>query len=115
MSSITILSFFAVVIGLFSSVPQIMAMLSKRSAAGQSPTGWGMGLVVNLTMAYVNFAGLHASMLGLGNIISALLCFIAVACTLQLPRHIEHRSVLDLPTQEFEVVRELVRQRSGDN
>jgi uncharacterized protein with PQ loop repeat len=107
---IPILSFLAVILGLFSAIPQIVAMLRHKNAAGQSTSGWLIGLITNTIMAYVNLVGLHISVLGIGNIVSATLCAMAAACTVRLPKK-QHFTILEMPTQEFEIIKDLVAQR----
>lgn len=105
-----ILSTIAILAGLAGTIPQIRAMLANRSAAGQSPAGWATGIGVNLIMAYINDVGYHACLLAMGNLAGALLCAVALACTLMLPRQAPHpeHTVADLPTGEFMAVREAV-------
>ena len=79
MNSISLASSIAMAVGLAAALPQIIRMLRARSANGQSIVGWGMGLVANLAMAYVNFLGFHATFLAGSNMLSASLCVAAMA------------------------------------
>jgi hypothetical protein len=78
MSLLALLSTTAIIIGLGSALPQLVAMVRARSAAGQSSLGWGLGAFVNGLMTYVNFAGYHAPVLALGNVASVVICLMAV-------------------------------------
>lgn len=84
MSILSIASTFAIVLGLASTVPQIATMLRTRSAHGQSPLGWTLGLSVNVLMGYVNIAGFHAPLLGVGNLAGAALNAVALTCVMRL-------------------------------
>jgi hypothetical protein len=113
MSLITIFSTVAMVLGLGGILPQLARMISKRSAAGQSPTGWGMGLVANLSMAYVNATGFGAAMLCAYNLATGLLCAAAMGLVLVLGRRGEPAAtplfvVDDMPTQELHGLREAI-------
>jgi hypothetical protein len=77
-NSISVISTIAMAVGLAASLPQIVRMLATRSSAGQSVLGWGMGLVTNLSMAYVNLFGFGAKALMISNVFSALLCVTAM-------------------------------------
>jgi hypothetical protein len=66
-------------LGLAAALPQIMRMFTTRSSGGQSLLGWGMGLLTNLSMAYVNLFGFGAKALMLSNVFSAALCVAAMA------------------------------------
>lgn len=128
MSFITLLSTVAIVIGLASGLPQLSAMLRNRSAAGQSAFGWGLGVFVNAMMAYVNFAGYHATALAAGNVLSVATCLTAVALVLRFgtvapalepatPRPAGAIPVSDLATHEFWALREHLEheaQRRGE-
>lgn len=89
MNLLPVISTIAIVLGLAGVLPQIVAMLSRRSAAGQSSLGWTLGVAVNAMMAYVNLAGYGALALAFGNAAGGLLCAVALACTMRLPRAIE--------------------------
>lgn len=78
MNSISLISSIAMAVGLAASLPQIVRMLSTRSAGGQSVVGWGMGFLTNVSMGYVNFFGFHATALTISNAFSALLCVTAM-------------------------------------
>lgn len=86
MSFLSIASSIAIVLGLTGTVPQIVAMLRRRSAAGQSPVGWGIGIVVHALMGYVNYFGYGATTLAVGSGFSLTLAAVALTCTLRLPR-----------------------------
>lgn len=77
-NSISLISSIAMALGLAASLPQILRMLSARSAGGQSIVGWTMGGVTNVSMAYVNFFGFGAKALTASNLVSATLCAGAV-------------------------------------
>ncbi|MEN0015047.1 MAG: hypothetical protein AAGC46_16890 [Solirubrobacteraceae bacterium] len=79
MNSISILSTLAMAVGLAAALPQILQMVRTRSASGQSALGWGMGLVTNLSMAYVNEVGFGAKALMASNLLSGTLCLAAIA------------------------------------
>lgn len=129
MSFITLLSTLAIVIGLASGLPQLAAMLRSHSAAGQSALGWSLGVFVNTLMAYVNFAGYHATALAAGNVVSVATCLTAVALVLRFgggstsqaaaatPRPAGAIPVSDLATHEFWALREHLEheaQRRGE-
>ena len=57
-------------------------MARARSAAGQAPAGWAMGLCANLSMTYVNAAGLHAPILAVYTSCTATLCAVALGTVL---------------------------------
>lgn len=78
MNSISFASTIAMAVGLAAALPQIVRMVRARSANGQSIIGWGMGLVANIAMAYVNLAGFHAAFLAASNALSASLCIAAM-------------------------------------
>ncbi|MDO9355885.1 MAG: hypothetical protein Q7T55_19460 [Solirubrobacteraceae bacterium] len=78
MNSISVISSIAMAVGLAAALPQIVQMVSTRSSGGQSVLGWGMGLVTNLSMAYVNLFGFGAKALMISNVFSALLCVTAM-------------------------------------
>lgn len=78
MNSVSFASTIAMAVGLGAAFPQILRMLMSRSANGQSPLGWGMGLIANASMAYVNVAGFHAHLLAASNMLSAMFCVAAM-------------------------------------
>lgn len=78
MNTISFLSSIAMAVGLAAALPQILTMLRTRSSGGQSVVGWGMGLVTNLSMAYVNLFGFGAAALMASNLLSAALCVAAM-------------------------------------
>lgn len=86
MTVLQIVSSSAILLGLAGVVPQIAAMVRRRSAAGQSPVGWLLGVSVNVLMAYVNLVGYGATTLALGNACGGTLCLVALACAVRLPR-----------------------------
>jgi hypothetical protein len=86
MTTIQIASTIAVVTGLAGLVPQIWAMARTRSSSGQSPTGWTLGIGVNLLMGYVNFVAYDARGLAVGNVLGVLLCGIALTAVLRYRR-----------------------------
>lgn len=134
MNTISLISTVAMALGLSASFPQILRMLSARSAGGQSIVGWAMGLGTNLCLAYVNAVGYGAIPLMASNIITAVLC--SVACVLilrfrepateatkpedyviEIPStpwlapsasDARHGHIVGLPTTEFEVLRDAV-------
>jgi hypothetical protein len=79
MTLVTLLSTCAMALGLGGIVPQLARMARSRSAAGQAPLGWAMGLAANLAMAYVNGFGFGAALLTASNLLAAGLCAIALA------------------------------------
>lgn len=86
MEPLALLSSLVIVLGLAGVLPHIAAMVRRRSAAGQSPLGWSMGLGVNALMSYINIVGHQDGLLGLGNLFGACLCAVALACAVRLPR-----------------------------
>jgi hypothetical protein len=114
MSLLPFASTTAIVIGLCAALPQLGAMVTARSSAGQSSLGWALGAFVNLLMAYVNLVGYHATVLAAGNVASVLLCVVAVALVLRFgagaqdaPLDDEHPvPVHELATTEFWALRE---------
>ena len=86
MTLLSLISTLAILLGLAGVVPQIVAMVRRRSAAGQSPLGWLLGVMVNVLMAYVNLAGYGAESLALGNACGGMLCLVALGCATRLPR-----------------------------
>jgi len=113
MTIFSFISCIAVILGFFSAIPHIVAMFRHHNAAGQSTSGWVMGMTMNSMMSYVNLIGFHITTLGLGNLISAGLCATAVWCTMKFPK--EHpkpeHNILEMPTQEFEVLKGLIVER----
>lgn len=128
---ISLLSTIAMTVGLAASLPQIARMLRTRSAGGQSLVGWGMGLVTNLSMAYVNLVGFGAVALMGSNLVNGALCLTSMALivrfnapnavqddlaeatvipmrpTLVAPAS-DHVHFADMPTTEFVALREAV-------
>jgi hypothetical protein len=106
MNTIQIASTFAVVTGLAGLIPQIWAMTSSRSSLGQSPTGWTLGIGVNVLMGYVNLVAYDARGLALGNAIGMLLCSIALTAVLRYRRPsvaLEHQPLMAVPEVEVPV------------
>lgn len=118
-------------VGLAASLPQILRMIRTRSSGGQSVLGWGMGLITNLSMAYVNLFGFGAAALMASNLLSAALCVAAMLLILRFngargddlagaevielrpaagldapPAH--HGHLANMPTTEFVALREAV-------
>jgi hypothetical protein len=83
MNSISLVSTIAMSVGLAAALPQILQMLRTRSSSGQSVLGWGMGLVTNASMAYVNLIGFHSTPLAASNLLSASLCVAAMGLIVQ--------------------------------
>jgi hypothetical protein len=114
MELVTIFSTVAMVLGLGGILPQLARMISSRSAAGQSSAGWGMGLVANLSMAYVNGTGFGAMLLCAYNIAGGLMCAAAMGLVLVLGRRpapapaAPDFAVGDMHTQELRGLREAV-------
>jgi hypothetical protein len=118
---ISVLSTVAIAFGIGANLPQISRMMRSRSAAGQSPVGWAMGAVTNLCLAYVNLVGLGATFLGLANLMTVVLCSIAISLTLRFgggvandaapvtaPARPGHDTLVEMPTQELVLLREAV-------
>jgi hypothetical protein len=110
---VTFLSTVAMALGLGGIVPQLVRMVQTRSAAGQSPLGWAMGLAANLSMAYVNGMAFSAVLLCASNLAAGALCACAVGLVVVLGRRSPQPEpsldfVHDLPTQELVVLREAV-------
>lgn len=107
MTLLSLISTFAIVLGLAGVVPQIVAMVRRRSAAGQSPLGWLLGVTVNVLMSYVNLVGYGAEALAVGNACGGMLCVVALGCAVRLPRAVEPTVVpvrpdpLDLSTGDL--------------
>lgn len=132
MNLISLLSTIAMTVGLAASLPQIGRMLRTRSAGGQSLVGWGMGLVTNLSMAYVNLVGFGAVALMGSNLVNGALCLTAMALIVRfnapeaavrdelasatvipmrptvVPSSPDHAHFADMPTTEFVALREAV-------
>lgn len=102
---ITTLSMFADVIGVTGIVPQLVTMLRTRSASGQSPLGWSLGITANLALAFVNALGYHALLLAAGNVLSLAGCLTAVYLVRRYrsPRGgwPSSHAVTEMRTQEF--------------
>ncbi|MCW2952726.1 MAG: hypothetical protein JWQ48_1896 [Conexibacter sp.] len=120
MTILSIASTCAIILGVAATLPQIATMIRTRSAHGQSPLGWTLGLSVNVLMGYVNLVGFHAALLSLGNFAGAALNAIALACVLRLAVRVAtapHAGVApaavaqplaafeELPTDEFHVIK----------
>jgi hypothetical protein len=109
---VTLLSTVAMVLGLGGIVPQLVRMVQTRSAAGQSPLGWAMGLAANLSMAYVNGMAFSALLLCASNLAAGALCACAVGLVVVLGRRGQPEPSLafvhELPTQELVVLRDAV-------
>lgn len=86
MNLVTVFSMLAMLLGLGGAIPQIARMAATRTAAGQSPTGWAMGLCCNLAMSYVNWAGFHAPLLTCSAALGAVLCATALTLVIVLGR-----------------------------
>ncbi len=120
MSLISIASSFAIVLGFAGTLPHIRTMVRSQSSNGQSPTGWLIGIAVNVMTGYVNLAGLGAVMLGIGNVIAGTFAAIALACVVRYRQPadvaaaapaVEPRPlavVHELPTGEFHAIKLLV-------
>src|ERR1700754_4609407 len=128
MTLISIASTFAIVLGFAGTVPHIRTMVRTKSSGGQSPTGWLIGIAVNVMTGYVNLAGLGAVMLGVGNVIAGTFAAIALACVVRYrgvaagepafapagvgatPPQVAPAlaPIHELPTQELHVIKQLV-------
>jgi hypothetical protein len=121
MTLISIASSIAIVLGFAGTLPHIRTMVLSRSSNGQSPTGWLIGILVNVMTGYVNLAGLGAVMLGIGNVIAGTFAAIALACVVRYrqpavaaaavapaadPRPLA--VVHELPTGEFHAIKLLI-------
>lgn len=113
-------------VGLAAALPQIIRMHRTRSSGGQSVMGWGMGLITNLSMAYVNLFGFGAAALMASNLVSAVLCVAAMALIVRfgadaddlsateaielrpVAATVHHGALVEMPTQEFVALREAV-------
>ena len=83
MTLISIASSIAIVLGFAGTLPHIRTMVLSRSSNGQSPTGWLIGILVNVMTGYVNLAGLGAVMLGVGNVIAGSFAAVALCCVIR--------------------------------
>jgi hypothetical protein len=120
MSLISIASSFAIVLGFAGTLPHIRTMVRAKSSNGQSPTGWLIGIAVNVMTGYVNLAGLGAVMLGVGNVVAGTFAAIALACVVRYRRPAEAAAfappvaprplatVHELPTGEFHAIKLLI-------
>jgi hypothetical protein len=112
MTAVTLLSTFAMALGLGGIVPQLVRMVRSRSAAGQAPLGWGMAMAAHMSMAYVNAVAFKAMLLSASNVIACTLCAIAIGLIAVLRRRPEARfSIDDMATHEFTALREAVLAR----
>jgi uncharacterized membrane protein YccC len=107
---IATISMLAALIGIAGIVPQLITMLRARSSAGQSTVGWSFGIATNVSLAFVNLLGYHALVLGSGNLASLSGCLTAVYLVRRFRRREEPAAdtVIDLHTQEFEILRDAV-------
>jgi len=123
MTLISIASSIAIVLGFAGTLPHIRTMVLSRSSNGQSPTGWLIGILVNVMTGYVNLAGLGAVMLGVGNVIAGSFAAVALFCVIRYrdggvaeasalaPAVAEPRplaTVHELPTGEFTAIKALI-------
>jgi hypothetical protein len=123
MTLISIASTFAIVLGFAGTVPHIRTMVRSRSSDGQSPTGWLIGIAVNVMTGYVNLAGLGAVLLGIGNVVAGTFAAVALACVVRYRRPSGAQvafapagvgaapplaTVHELPTGEFHAIKTLV-------
>ncbi|MDO8185733.1 hypothetical protein Q5424_17845 [Conexibacter sp. JD483] len=126
MTLISIASSFAIVLGFAGTLPHIRTMVRSRSSNGQSPTGWLIGILVNVMTGYVNLAGLGAVMLGVGNVIAGSFAAVALFCVIRyrsgepvMPAAAEAAAAADadvrplatvheLPTGEFTAIKTLI-------
>jgi hypothetical protein len=115
MTLVTLLSTFAMALGLGGILPQLVRMVRTRSAGGQAPLGWGMGLAAHFTMAYVNAVAFKAVILSASNLIAGSLCGVAIVLIGVLGR--EQRPPApafrldDMATGEFAALRDAVLAR----
>ncbi|HEY4280904.1 MAG TPA: hypothetical protein VGM91_21995 [Conexibacter sp.] len=86
MTFISIASSFAIVLGFAGTIPHIATMVRTRSSAGQSPTGWFIGIAVNVMTGYVNLAGVGDVELGIGNVLAGTFALIALLCVVHFRR-----------------------------
>lgn len=121
MTLISIASTLAIVLGFAGTVPHIRTMVRTRSSDGQSPTGWLIGIAVNVITGYVNLAGLGAVLLGIGNVVAGTFAALALACVIRYRQPAAAlpavaiaadapalATVHELPTGEFTVIKQLV-------
>jgi len=118
MSLISIASSFAIVLGFAGTLPHIRTMVRSKSSNGQSPTGWMIGILVNVMTGYVNLAGVGAVMLGVGNVLAGTFAAIALACVVRFRQPAEAvaaaagprplATVHELPTGEFHAIKLLI-------
>ena len=119
MSLISIASSFAIVLGFAGTLPHIRTMVRSKSSNGQSPAGWMIGITVNVMTGYVNLAGTHALMLGVGNVLAGTFSTIALLCVVRYarpaaaaePAPADPRplaTVHELPTGEFHAIKLLI-------
>lgn len=116
MTLISIASSIAIVLGFAGTLPHIRTMVLSRSSNGQSPTGWMIGILVNVMTGYVNLAGLGAVMLGVGNVLAGTFAAIALFCVIRYrggaaaPVADERplATVHELPTGEFHAIKALI-------
>jgi hypothetical protein len=127
---ITTISMLAVVVNVTCNVPQLVAMLRTHTSSGQSCLGWALALAANSALAYVNWFGYHSPVLAIGNVLSLSACLTAIglvrlyrqgpAVEPPLPASPMPLadSVIDMHTQEFVVLRDVVlaehRRRTGE-
>jgi hypothetical protein len=114
MTLVTFLSTCAILLGLGGIVPQLARMVRSRSAGGQAPLGWGLGLAAHMSMAYVNLVGFHSALLSASNLLAGSLCATAIALITTLRRRGDAPPALvvdDLPTHEFVALRAAVLAR----
>jgi hypothetical protein len=122
MTLISVASSIAIVLGFAGTLPHIRTMVRSRSSNGQSPTGWLIGITVNVMTGYVNLVGLGAVMLGIGNVLAGTFSSIALGCVVRYRRPREAAvavapaaapsrtlaTVHELPTGEFHAIKQLV-------
>lgn len=116
MTLISIASSIAIVLGFAGTLPHIRTMVRNRSSNGQSPTGWMIGIAVNVMTGYVNLFGLGATMLGIGNVLAGTFSAIALVCVVRYagshpaPAHAARplATVHELPTGEFHAIKRLI-------
>jgi hypothetical protein len=115
MTIVTLLSTCAMALGLGGIVPQLVRMVRSRSAAGQAPLGWVMGMAAHLSMAYVNAVAFKAVLLSASNMIAGTLCALAIALISVLRRRPQasrpELALDELPTHEFAALRDAVLAR----
>ena len=111
MTTISLLTLAACVLGQAGILPQLTRMVRARSAAGQSPVGWVLGAATNACLLYVNLAGYHAPLLAVSNTLGLLLCLTCATAVLRLGASAPAPAadVTDLPTQGFEALVASVR------